>query len=360
MSRVLFLVNHEVVIYNFRLEIVERLLSDGHTVIVSSPYGQKIEELKKLGCEYREIDINRHGMNPLKEYKLIGIYKKLIDEVKPDIVFSYTVKPNIYGSIACRKKNIPIVCNITGLGTAVENGGIKQKIILTLYRYAFTDVKTVFFQNCENMSFFVNHRIALGKHKLLPGSGVNLDRYPLLEYPQDTSTVHFLFIGRLMKDKGIDELLYAAKRLKENGEKCIVDLVGWNDGEYQEIIEKAVNEKIVEYHGEQKDVIPFLAQASCVVLPSYHEGMANVMLEASSCGRPVITTNVHGCKETFDEGITGLGCEAKNSESLYQTMKAFLNLTIEERKTMGLAARKKMEQEFDRQIVVKAYCNELV
>ena len=174
MSKILFLVNHDVVIYNFRLELVERLLKDGHRVVVSSPYGERIDDLKKLGCEYREVSISRHGKNPLKELKLIRTYKKLIKEVKPDMVFSYTIKPNIYGAIACKKYRIPCVVNITGLGTAVENKGLTQKITVILYKYAFRKVQKVFFQNAENMRFFVSHKIAIGKQDLLPGSGVNL------------------------------------------------------------------------------------------------------------------------------------------------------------------------------------------
>lgn len=171
MSKVLFLVNHDVVIYNFRLELVERLLDDGYKVVISSPYGERIEDLKALGCEYYGIDIERHGINLFQEIKLLSTYKKLVRKVKPDIVFSYTIKPNIYGAIACKKKRIPFVANITGLGMAVENKGLVQKISVLLYRIAFTKVQKVFFQNRENMQFFIEHKIAMGKHGLLPGSG---------------------------------------------------------------------------------------------------------------------------------------------------------------------------------------------
>ena len=176
MSKVLFLVNHDVVIYNFRLELVERLLAEGHQVVISSPYGERIEDLTALGCEYHEISMSRHGMNPINELTLIRRYKKLIRMVSPDIVFSYTIKPNIDGAIACRSARIPFVANITGLGTAVENGGVVQKITVRLYKYAFTKIKKVYFQNTENRQFFVDHKIAVEKHGVLPGSGVNLQR----------------------------------------------------------------------------------------------------------------------------------------------------------------------------------------
>ena len=185
MSKVLFLVNHDVVIYNFRLELVERLIADGHEVIISSPYGERIEDLKALGCEYREIELSRHGMNPLKELKLISTYKKLLREARPDIVFSYTIKPNIYGAIACRAVKVPCVANITGLGTAVENGGIAQKIIVMLYKYALARAQKIFFQNEENRKLFETHKIALGRHDYIPGSGVNLEKFAPLPYEEN-------------------------------------------------------------------------------------------------------------------------------------------------------------------------------
>ena len=195
MSEVLFLINHDVAIYNHRIELVERLLADGHQVVISCPYGERIEALKKMGVECRDIEIERHGTNPIKEIKLIITYVKLLKEVKPDMVFSYTIKPNIYGAIACRRCGIPCVANITGLGTAVEYPGIKQIISIILYKYAFTKVRKVFFQNEENMRFFIKHKIAIGKHDLLPGSGVNLKRFPVQEYPNDDIVNSFSLLG---------------------------------------------------------------------------------------------------------------------------------------------------------------------
>ena len=183
MKKVLFLVNHDVVIYNFRLELVERLLSDGYEVHISSPYGERIEDLKRLGAIFHETNMDRHGMNPINELKLLQNYKKLLKKIKPDIVLGYTIKPNIYGAMAAESVNIPFVANITGLGTAVENPGLSQKISIILYKIAFRKVQKVFFQNTENQQFFIDHKIALGKHGLLPGSGVNLRRFTVKEFP---------------------------------------------------------------------------------------------------------------------------------------------------------------------------------
>lgn len=355
MSKILFLVNHDVVIYNFRLELVERLLADGHQVVISSPYGERIEDLKTLGCEYCEIDIARHGMNPLKELKLIFEYKKLLDRVKPDMVFSYTIKPNIYGSIACRAKKVPCVTNITGLGTAVENGGLAQKITVILYKYAFTKVQRVFFQNAENMQFFEKHRIALGKHDLLPGSGVNLRRFEVLEYPEN-DTVEFAFISRIMKEKGIDQYLEAAEYIRDKYPNTVFHVCGFCEDAYEEKLKDLTDKGIINYHGMVRDVKGFLKDIHCTIHPTYYpEGISNVLLESSACARPIITTDRSGCREVIDDGVNGFIVKQKDSRDLIEKIEKFMALTWEERRAMGLAGRAKVEREFDRQIVVDKY-----
>lgn len=359
MSKVLFLVNHDVVIYNFRLELVERLLADGHQVVISSPYGERIEDLKALGCEYREIDIARHGMNPVKELKLISEYKKLLDQVKPDMVFAYTIKPNIYGSIACRSRKVPCVTNITGLGTAVENGGLVQKITVLLYKYAFTKVQRVFFQNTENMQFFVDHKIALGKHDLLPGSGVNLQRFEVLEYPE-TDTVEFAFISRIMKEKGIDQYLEAAEYIRSKYPNTVFHVCGFCEDAYEEKLKDLTDKGIINYHGMVRDIKGFLKGIHCTIHPTYYpEGLSNVLLESSASARPIITTDRSGCREVIDDGVNGYVVKQQDSQDLIEKIEKFLKLSVEERKAMGLAGRNKVEKEFDRQIVVRKYIEEV-
>lgn len=360
MSKVLFLVNHDVVIYNFRLELVERLLKDGHQVVVSSPYGDRIEDLKQLGCEYRQISIARHGMNPVKELKLISIYKKLLDEVKPDIVFSYTIKPNIYGAIACRSRKVPCIANITGLGTAVENSGIKQTILVALYKYAFKKVQKVFFQNNENKQFFVDHKIALGKHDLLPGSGVNLDRFSPLPYPGD-QTIEFAFISRIMKEKGIDQYLEIAKVIRDRHPNSVFHVCGFCEDAYEEQLKDMTEEGIIIYHGMVRDVKGFLERIHCVIHPSYYpEGISNVLLEASACSRPIITTGRSGCREVVDDSVNGYIVKQKDSQDLIRVVETFLELSWENKKAMGEAGRAKVEKEFDRQLVVDKYIEEFM
>lgn len=357
MSKVLFLVNHDVVIYNFRLELVERLLSDGHNVVISSPYGERIEDLKALGCEYRAIEMSRHGTNPFKELGLISEYKKLLKEVKPDIVFAYTIKPNIYGSMACRMLKIPCVTNITGLGTAVENGGIMQKITVILYKAAFGKVKKIFFQNEENMQFFKDKKITdQSKYQLIPGSGVNLERFSPIEYPADDSVVEFAFISRIMKEKGIDQYMDAAKAIKKKYPNTIFHVCGFCEQDYEDKLKMLEHDGIIKYHGMVRDVRSVLANVHCTVHPTYYpEGLSNVLLESSACARPIITTDRSGCREVIDDGINGFIVKQKDSSDLIEKIEKFLNLTSEEKRNMGLAGRKKAENEFDRQIVVDAY-----
>lgn len=359
MSKVLFLVNHDVVIYNFRLELVERLLQDGHQVVISSPYGERIEDLKSLGCEYQNIEISRHGMNPFKELKLINTYHKLLKQVKPDIVFTYTIKPNIYGGIACRLCKVPYVVNITGLGTAVEHAGIVQKITVALYKVALRKVQKVFFQNQENRQFFIDRKIALGKHGLLPGSGVNLSRFIPLAYPSD-ETVEFAFISRIMKEKGIEQYLDAAQYIKQKYQNTVFHICGFCEEAYEQKLQELNNNGTVVYHGMVRNTRKVLEKIHCTIHPSYYpEGISNVLLESSACARPIITTNRSGCREVIDDGINGYIVEQQNSHDLIEKIEKFLSLSPIERENMGKAGRIKVEKEFNRQIVVEKYMEEL-
>lgn len=357
MKRILFLVNHDVVIYNFRLEIVERFINDGHEVHISSPYGERIDDLKALGAIYHEIKMERHGMNPKAELRILNYYKKLMKEIKPDICLGFTIKPNIYGAIAARKLHIPFVANITGLGTAVENPGLSQKISILLYRYAFQSVQRVFFQNEENKKFFDDHGLAKGKGMIIPGSGVNLDRYPYREYPED-GVIKFALISRIMKEKGIDQYLDAAEAMQ--GRNVEFHVCGFCEPEYEGRLQEDDKKGIVQYHGMIRDVTGFMGQMHCVIHPTYYpEGISNVLLEACATGRPIITTNRSGCREVVDDGVNGYMVECKSSEGLIAAVEKFLTLNWDEKKAMGEKARNKVEKEFDRQIVVEKYVNEV-
>lgn len=358
-EKVLFIVNHEIVIYNFRKEIVERLLSDGYEVIISSPHGKKIDELVLMGCQFFEVDMERHGTNLINEIKLIRYYSQLFDEVKPDIIFGFTIKPNIYGSIAAKKRNIPFVANITGLGTAVENPGILQKITVMLYKFAFREIQTVFFQNKENRQFFIDNKIAINKHKLLPGSGVNLEQFYPLDYPSD-ETIEFVFISRIMKEKGIEQYLEAAEYITYKYPNTKFHVCGFCEEEYENTLENYQNRDIITYHGMVNDIRQIIRHTHCTVHPTYYpEGLSNVLLESAACERPLITTNRSGAREVVDNGVNGYLINIKDTKDLIEKLEDFINLDYLEKKKMGKKGRRKTVKEFDRKFIVKEYLKEV-
>ena len=355
---VLFLVNHDVVIYNFRLEIVERFIADGHEVHISSPYGERIDDLVVLGAKFHEIKMDRHGMNPKEELRILNEYKKLMKKINPSICLGFTIKPNIYGAIAARKYKIPFVANITGLGTAVENPGIVQKILVFLYKYAFRGIQKVFFQNEENRQFFIDHKI-VAEGDLLPGSGVNLERYLYRSYPTDP-VIKFAFIGRIMKEKGIDQYLDAAEKIKKSHKDVEFHVCGFCEPEYDGKLQDKARDGTVIYHGMIRDVAGFMEDMHCIIHPTYYpEGISNVLLEACATGRPIITTDRSGCREVIEDGYNGYMIPQRDSEALVKAIEKFLMLSWTEKESMGLAARHKVEKEFNRQIVVEKYLDEV-
>lgn len=367
--KVLILANNDLGLYKFRKEFISELLLPGSfingriakpcEVFISLPYGDFIPELVNMGCRFIDTPLERHGTNPIEELKLKSRYKRIIREVHPDIVFSYTIKPNIYGGMACKELKIPCVMNITGLGTAVENGGVMQKIMLVLYRLALQGAKKVFFQNSDNERFFAAHRLAEGKRDMLPGSGVNVDHYSVLDYPSE-DMVEFVFISRIMKEKGIDQYLEAAKVIRKKYPQTKFHICGACEPEYDGELQKLVDDKTVIYHGLVKDIAAIHRVTHCTVHPTYYpEGMSNVLLEACASGRPIITTDRAGCREIIDDGVNGFVVKQEDSDDLIEKLEAFINLPYEQKKAMGLAARAKVEKEFDRQIVVRKYVDEL-
>ena len=367
--KVLILANNDVGLYKFRKELISELLHPGSflkgrtaepcEVYISLPNGGFVSELVNMGCIFIDTPLERHGTNPIAELKLISRYKQIIRDVRPDIVFSYTIKPNLYGGIACKALKTPCVMNITGLGTAVENGGVLQKITLFLYRLALPGAKKVFFQNSENERFFADRGLANGKRDMLPGSGVNADQYSVLDYPPE-DTIEFVFISRIMKEKGIDQYLEAARTIRKKYPQTRFHICGDCEPEYNGELQKLVEDEIVIYHGLVKDIASIHKVTHCTVHPTYYpEGMSNVLLEACSSGRPIITTDRAGCREIIDDTVNGFIVKAKDSNDLIDKLEMFIKLSYEQKKTMGLAARVKVEKEFDRHIVVCKYLEEL-
>lgn len=359
MKKILMLANNDVGLYKFRKELLQELIQNNYEVYISLPNGEYLSLLKDLGCKYIDTPVDRRGTNPLNDLNLVLFYMKIINKIKPDVVLTYTVKPNIYGGIACRVFNKPSLANVTGLGTSIENEGFLQKLVLFLYRLGLKRSRCVFFQNQPNRMFFTEKKIVNNNTRLIPGSGVNLDFHKVEEYPSNDDLIIFLFIGRVMKDKGIIELLEAANRVKKEYSNVQFNIIGSCEEDYLEKLQELEKQEIVKYYGMQSDVHSFIKNSHATILPSYHEGTANVLLESASSGRPVLASNVTGCIETFDEGISGLGFEVKDADSLTETIKKFIELPNDQKKAMGMAGRRKMENEYNRKIVTKAYMFEI-
>ena len=269
----------------------------------------------------------------------------------------------MYGGLACRIKKVPYLCNVTGLGTAIENGGLLSKILLRFYGISMKDARRVFFQNMRNRDFMNKHGIALENNALLPGSGVNLIEHPFRDYPSEDKHIRFLAVIRIMKDKGIEEYLEAARIMKKKDKSLRFHLVGEYEEEtrdlYEPQIEALAAEKIIKYYGHIDNVERVMAKSHIIVHPSYHEGLSNVLLEAAACGRPVLASDVSGCVETFVEGESGFAFESKSTVALVRAMEKILALSHEERRQMGIAGRAWVENNFDRKIIIKTYQNEL-
>lgn len=357
--KILILANNDVGLYKFRKELVEELIKE-HEVFICLPNGDYIKELVSLGCKFISCDLlDCHGTNPIKELKLIFWYKKVLRDHKPDIVFTYTIKPNVYGGAACASLNIPYVVNVTGLGTAVENPGLMQLVTVNLYKYGLRKAQKVFFQNTENRDFMVNKGAVKGKYDMLPGSGVNLNNYTVSEYPNG-ETVDFVFVSRIMKEKGIDQYLEAAKEIKKRHPETRFHICGFCEQAYEEELHRLNEDGTIIYHGLVKDMASIYKQMCCTIHPTYYpEGLSNVLLESAASGRPIITTNRSGCREVVDNGINGYVVKEKDSNDLIEKIEMFLTLSVKERSDMGLAGRNKVEREFNRQIVIQKYLSEI-
>lgn len=356
MKKILILANSSGGLYDFRNELLKKLLKE-YQVTVSLPDEVRNKELIQEGCKVVHTPINRRGVNPLEDFRLIRNYAKLLKQEKPDLVLTYTIKPNIYGGFCCRLKKVPYIVTVTGLGSTFQKQGIFLKMIVGMYRIGLKKASCVFFQNKENQQIFSDHGIKGRSSRLVKGSGVNLKRHVFEEYPKE-DTVRFLFVGRMMREKGIEEFLDAAKVL--HGSKVVFEVLGYCDEDYQDKLDEYEKEGYITQLGFDPDVHGYMRRASALVLPTYHEGMSNVLMEASATGRPVIATNISGCKEIFEEGITGFGCKPESSEDLIQALSKFLKLSKEERAAMGKRARIKMEQEFDREKVAQDYYEEIL
>ena len=363
------LTNNDDDIYCFRKELIEDIIDAGYEMLISCPDGEKFELMKHIEYRYDNPDIDRRGTNIVADFKLFLHYFRLFVKNKPSVVLTYTAKPNVYAGIAAYLLGIPCISNVTGFGSVLNASGFKQKIIMSLFRFSFRRSTCVMFQNSTNMKLAEESGMVKGEHKLIPGSGVNTERYPLQPYPdggngKDGEKIVFNYIGRIMHDKGVDDYIEAAKRIKAeypNTEFNMLAFIEPTEKHYYESDLYDLEEKdIIRYRGSLKDVKPFIAASHATIHPStYGEGMSNVLLESASSGRPIISTDNPGCMETFVDGETGFIYHGGDVDALCEQIKKFLALPNEERKAMGEKGREYIKNNFSRDIVIKAYLEKI-
>ncbi len=350
--KILVITNHSYMLYRFRRALLIRLMELGHEVVLSTPFVGHEEDLAALGARCIETEVDRRGINPVTDLKLLLTYRKLLRTEGPDLVLTYSIKPNIYAGLCCRMAKIPYCANVQGLGTAFQRKGLAA-FVTVLYKTALKKAKTVFFENRGNAGEFTDrHIIPESRVTLLPGAGIDLAEYPFRAYP-DNAVTRFLYLGRIMREKGMDELFDAMTRLRQKRSDVVLDLVGFFDDDYEARIRQLEADGIAVFHGFQTDPRPYYEAADCIVLPSWHEGMSNVLLEAAATGRPVITSDIFGCREAVEEGKTGLLCRVKDTDTLLEQMERFAQLPRSQRMDMGRAARAKTEREFEKDAVVR-------
>jgi glycosyltransferase involved in cell wall biosynthesis len=351
-------------IANFRGGLIRALRKAGYEPVVIAPSDAAADQrMRELEVERVAVPIQRSGLNPLADLELLVRYRSLLARLRPAAYLGYTIKPNVYGSLAAASLGIPAIPNVSGLGTAFIRNGPLQQIVTRLYRFGFKRAPIVFFQNEEDRQLFVDRRLVRpDQARLLPGSGVDLERFTPAPAPDGPPT--FLFVGRLLRDKGVAEFVEAARSLKCELPGARFQMLGAIGDENRTAIPPAeldrwVREGVVEYLGTTDDVRPFIAASTAVVLPSYREGLPRSLLEAAAMTRPLIATDVPGCRDVVGEGVNGYLCSVRDAASLASAMRRLAELPQADRNAMGEAARRKVQDRFNEEFVVRAYLDVL-
>lgn len=357
---VLFLSNHFITLYSFRRELIERLVQLGHRVVLSMPADDQNVFFRDMGCEIVETAMSRRGLNPVEDMKLLARYRRIMRDVKPDIIFSYTSKPDIYGSMASTALGYRQVCNITGRGNSLAYDNALAVVVRSLYRASISKCYKVFFQNADDRDYFIRHKIIRDNWALIPGSGVNLTQHVLTPMPDD-GEIRFLYIGRIMGVKGIDQLLDCAVAIRRKYPNTRFLLAGFvEQAEYREKLKEYEAQGYIEHLGFQKDIDAVIRRCHCTILPSHGgEGVPNAVLESAATGRACIVSNVPGSRDAVEDSVTGYIFEPQSSADLIDKVERFLALTKEQREQMGLAGHEKVAREFDRELVIRAYLDEV-
>ena len=349
---------------NFRKPVIEALIAAGYQVVAVAPADGAEEQLKAMGARFRPIRMRSTGTSPVEDSRLLLDYIRLLRDERPAMFLGFTAKPNIYGSLAARLMNVPVAATISGLGSAFLKGGLLGAVLLRLYRLALGRAQAIIFQNMADRALFIARRIARpGQARLVAGSGIDLAKFapaPIVEHNE----FRFLLIARLLLDKGIAEFVEAARIVGREHPHARFQLLGGSGDDNPSAVPQSEltrwgADSIVELLGVHDDVRPFIAAADCIVLPSYREGLPRSLLEGAAMARPLIASDVPGCREVIDHGVNGLLCEVRSSASLAAAMEQMLAMTMAKRSTMGAAGRRKVEAEFDQRFVAQAYLAEI-
>jgi glycosyltransferase involved in cell wall biosynthesis len=362
--KVIIIINAAWNLVNFRSGLIRALVTEGHEVVAVAPYDSYAPQLDAFGCRYVPLRMANQGVNPVQDAWLIWRFLKLFHDEKPDVFLGYTVKPNVYGSFVANLVGVPVVNNITGLGAVFIRESWVTRLVCTLYRHALSHSHKVFFQNSDDQRLFIEKGMVKPDiSDLLPGSGVDLQRFsyvPLVSGKDRKKRFRFLLIARMLRDKGVGEYVAAAKIIRDRFPYVECCLLGFVDVENPEAISGSeidvwVAQGAVRYLGVRDDVRGEIIEADCVVLPSYREGTPRSLLEAAAVGRPLIATDVPGCREVVENGKNGFLCKVKDAQSLAENMSSMLLLSDDERHHMGLYGRKKMERQYNEWFVIKRY-----
>ncbi len=347
-------------IYNFRLGLVRSLINGGHEIIAVAPYDDYSSKLKEIGCKYEKVTMDSRGANPIKDSGLLIELFRIYRRIKPDLILHFTIKPNIYGTLAAKLLGIPTINNVCGLGTVFLNKGLVSFIARMMYKIAFRFPAKVLFQNDQDKKLFIDEKlIAEDIAELIPGSGINLSKFVPATLPQNKEFI-FLIISRLIHDKGVFEYIEAIKILKKKGIKARFQILGAIDEEHKrgipaKIINSWINDGLIEYLGRVPDVRNYIKNADCIVLPSYREGTPRTLLEAAGMARPIVTTNVAGCNNVVKDNYNGFLCSLKDVDDLADKMLKMYNLSIKERQAFGKNGRELVEGSYDENVVINKY-----
>ena len=366
-KKILIIANSLWNIYNFRYELVKELIKNKYQIYIIAPKSDEAHFFKKIGCNYYDIKIDRKGKNIINDVIYFFKLYKFISTIKPNLILSFTIKPNIYSSIASFFTRTPNIITITGLGSSLINENFSKRIIHFLYKFAINCSNMVFFQNSHDRKYFIKN-ICNKKFesKKISGSGINLNKFKYDKKFQHrkSSVIKILMISRILKDKGVYEYLYAAKKISINFKNIRFYYLGSFDYDNPSFISKSEFKKIisqsgVEFLGYKENVKNYITKADIVVLPSYREGLPRSLLEAQAIGRPIITTNAPGCIDLIVNQSNGYSCKLKNKEDLFKKIELMINIKHKERVKMGQIGRKIVENQYDQVKVIKTYLGEI-